>query len=138
MSFLGSLLGSVLGNLLGGRGGGTNPLMNIIMGMLTNPQSGGLQGMLQQLNQGGLGHQADSWVSTGQNLPVQGADLLKAFGQSKVQQMAQQSGLSMDQLLSGLSTQLPQVVDKLTPNGRLPDQGSIEGLLKELGGRTRG
>jgi len=112
--------------------------MNIIMGMLTNPQSGGLQGMLQQLNQSGLGRQADSWVSTGPNLPVEGADLLKAFGQSKMQQMAQQSGLSMDQLLAGLSTQLPQVVDQLTPNGRVPNQESIEGSLKQLGGRMRG
>lgn len=138
MSLLGSLIGGVLGQVLGGgqNNAGNNPLMGIIGSLLqggggaAGGAGGGLQNLINELSQGGLGREVNSWVSTGQNLPVSGDALRKALGQGRLQQMAQQSGLSMDELVGGLSNHLPNVVDKLTPEGKLPEPGSLDEMLK--------
>ena len=138
MSLLGSLIGGVLGQVLGGgqNNAANNPLMGIIGSLLqgggAGGAGGGLQSLINELSQGGLGREVNSWVSTGQNLPVSGDALRKALGQGRLQQMAQQSGLSMDELVGGLSTHLPNVVDKLTPEGRLPEPGSLDEMLKSF------
>jgi len=139
MSLLGSLLGGVLGQVFGGgqNNAANNPLMGIIGSLLqgggagaAGGAGGGLQNLINELTQGGLGREVNSWVSTGQNMPVSGDSLRKPFGQGRLQQMAQQSGLSMDELVGSLSTHLPNVVDRLTPEGRLPEPGSLDEMLK--------
>jgi uncharacterized protein YidB (DUF937 family) len=81
---------------------------------------GGLGGLLDRLQKGGLRDTASSWVGSGQNQPVSNSQLGSALGPNIIKTLAQQTGLSEDELTKQLSQILPGVVDKLTPNGRLP------------------
>lgn len=84
--------------------------------------SGGLGDLLKQFEQAGHGDIAKSWIGTGPNKQITPADIEKALGREKVDTLAEQAGLSRVALLSGLSEQLPEMVDKLTPQGRLPTE----------------
>jgi uncharacterized protein YidB (DUF937 family) len=81
---------------------------------------GGLGGLLDKLQKGGLGDVANSWIGTGQNQPVTPKQLGPALGPDIIKTLAQRSGLSEEELTKQLSQILPGVVDKLTPAGRLP------------------
>jgi uncharacterized protein YidB (DUF937 family) len=81
---------------------------------------GALGGLLGKLQKGGLGNVANSWVGSGQNQPVSPGRLESALGPDIIKTLAQRSGLSEDDLTRQLSQVLPGLVDKLTPNGRLP------------------
>jgi uncharacterized protein YidB (DUF937 family) len=105
-------MAETLTQLLAGQGYGQN-------------QGGGLTGLIDQFRQAGLGHVADSWVSTGPNQPVSPQQLQRVFGDEQVETMAQQSGMPADSFLSELSQHLPRVVDGVTPNGRVPDEGTV-------------
>ena len=91
--------------------------------------SGGLGDLLRQLQDGGQGDTANSWVGSGPNKPISPGDLASALGSDQIDQMSSQSGLSRDELLNGLSQYLPQVVDHLTPDGRLPTEHELSGRL---------
>ena len=80
----------------------------------------GLGGLLSKLQEGGLGSVANSWVGPGQNQPVSPGQLGSALGPTIIKTLAQKSGLSEDEITRQLSQMLPGVIDKLTPNGRLP------------------
>jgi len=84
--------------------------------------SGGLGDILKQLEQSGQGDVANSWVGTGPNKQISPNDLERALGSEKINTLAEQAGLSRVDLLSGLSDQLPELVDQLTPQGRLPTE----------------
>ncbi len=84
--------------------------------------SGGLGDLLKQLEQNGHGDVASSWVGTGPNKQISPADLEKALGSEQVNTLAQHAGLSKGDLLAGLSDQLPELVDQLTPQGRMPTE----------------
>jgi uncharacterized protein YidB (DUF937 family) len=86
---------------------------------------GGLGGLLSKLEQGGLGNMANSWVGSGQNQPVSPGQLGSALGPSIIKMLAQKSGLPEDEITKQLSQVLPGVVDKLTPNGRLPTAAEL-------------
>jgi len=81
---------------------------------------GGLGGLLNKFQQNGLGDEINSWIGPGQNKQVAPAQLGPALGSDVLKQLAQRSGMSEQELLAQLSKVLPAVVDKLTPNGRLP------------------
>ncbi len=83
-------------------------------------QNGGVGGMLDKFRQGGYADQADSWQSTGQNAPISGDALQQVLGSGAIGQIAQQLGLSHGEAAGGLAQVLPQVIDKLTPNGEVP------------------
>ena len=87
--------------------------------------SGGLGDLLNQFQQKGLGDQASSWVSNGANKQISPGDLANALGADQIEQLSAQSGLSRDELLQGLSQHLPDVVNHLTPDGRLPDENEL-------------
>jgi uncharacterized protein YidB (DUF937 family) len=149
MGLLDSVLGSAMGALQGGgQGGGSAVLMQVIGSLLSGQQGGGAGGglgglgaLLQQLQQGGLGEAAQSWVSTGQNLPVSADQLQAALGGDRIGALAQQVGLDPGDLAGQLAQYLPQVVDRLTPDGQLPAGGGgadLGGLLGNvLGGLLR-
>ncbi len=80
----------------------------------------GLDAILDKLRGAGHGDAVQSWLGHGANKPVAPADLQQALGPDTVDQLGRESGLPHDQLMSQLSTALPQVVDKLTPDGHLP------------------
>lgn len=137
MGLLDGLLGSVLGKALGGGQQG-NMLMDVVTGLLANPQSGGLSGLLDKFKAAGLGDHAASWVGTGQNLPVSGDQIHTALGGDFIQQIAGKLGIDPGQASSGLAHLLPQLVDKLTPNGAVPQDANqleqgLAGLRKMLG-----
>jgi uncharacterized protein YidB (DUF937 family) len=113
---LGDILKGPLGGLLGGAAAGS-----VI--------SGGLGDLMKQLQQGGQGDAANSWVGKGPNKAVSPGDLASALGADQIDSIASQSGLSRDDLLKGLSQYLPQVVDHLTPDGRLPSDSEAHGRL---------
>ena len=117
-------LGSVLGSALGGGGGGG---AGAGAGSL-----GGLGGLVEQLSRAGLGDVAKSWVGTGQNLPISPDQLGQVLGGSTIGDMASKLGMNQGDLLGQLAHMLPQVVDKLTPNGQIP-QGDIHGMGGDLG-----
>ncbi len=81
---------------------------------------GGLQGIVSQLENQGLGATVQSWVGTGANQPISAAQVHQAFGAEMIQELAAKAGLSPQELASKLSTALPEVIDKLTPNGKVP------------------
>lgn len=141
------LLDSVLGAALGGgqAGGGQADLLNMVVGMLAGggqgsqggQAGGGLGALLEQFQRSGLGDVAASWVSTGQNLPISPDQLGQALGGDQVAGMASKLGMDSGDLLGQLSQMLPQVVDRLTPDGQVPaqiDPGRIDlgGLLGAL------
>ena len=119
----------------GGAGGGLSDLMKGGLGGLLaggaagSILSGGLGDLMKQFQQQGLGDQADSWVSNGPNKQVAPGDLANALGADQIESLASQSGLSRNELLQGLSQHLPDVVNHLTPDGRLPDENELAGRI---------
>jgi uncharacterized protein YidB (DUF937 family) len=91
---------------------------------------GGLGGLLNKLQQGGLGNVTNSWVGSGQYQPVSPGQLGSALGPNIIKTLAQQSGLPEDELTKQLSQLLPGVVDKLTPNGRLPTEAEFSQMAR--------
>jgi len=122
---------------LGGKGSGKqDALMNAVVGLIGG-QSGGLEGFVQQLAGKGLGDIVNSWVSTGQNLPISIDQIKQGLGGSALSQLAAKTGIAPDQLTSQLTQLLPQIVDRLTPDGQIPKgdlaaQGMnlLKGLLR--------
>jgi uncharacterized protein YidB (DUF937 family) len=84
-----------------------------------------LGGLLNKLETGGLGNVANSWVGSGQNQPVSPGQLSSALGPDIIKTLAERSGLSEEEITKQLSQILPGVVDKLTPNGRLPTAAEL-------------
>ncbi|TPK63869.1 DUF937 domain-containing protein [Mesorhizobium sp. B2-3-3] len=86
---------------------------------------GGLGGLLGKLRDAGHGNVADSWVGTGQNQSINANDLGAALGPQVIHEIAQRTGMDEQELLRQLSTALPGIVDKLTPNGQVPQQHQV-------------
>ncbi len=116
----GSILGSALKGLTGQ--GGTGALSDILSQVLGRTDLGSIGGLLQQLQQSGLGAQVASWLGNGENLPISVDQLKSALGDQHLRQLATQLGLPVDQLLSQLSQHLPGAVDHMSPNGTLAEQ----------------
>ncbi|MEU5689733.1 hypothetical protein DEJ48_30885 [Streptomyces venezuelae] len=135
----GNDLGSLLGGLLGGgqqgggsSGGGGN-LLGALLGALMSKSGGGgnpLSGLLEGLNKAGLQDQAQSWVGTGENKDVTGAQVQQALPDDTLRQVAEEAGVSPEQAANEIAQVLPQAVDKLTPEGQVPS-GSLEDLIKQ-------
>jgi uncharacterized protein YidB (DUF937 family) len=94
-------------------------------------QEGGLDGLVTKLRDGGLGGQVDSWVSAGDNQPVQPEQIQQALGPDTVQRLSSGSGIDIGKLLPLLAMFLPQIINMLTPNGKVPDGG-----LNQAAGNT--
>jgi len=127
MGLLDGLLGQVMGGMMGGgqppmQAQAQNPLLQIVLQMLQ--QNGGLSGMLGKMQQAGYGQQAQSWIGTGQNMPIDASVLSQIFGHGQLGQIAQQLGVSQEEASGGLAQMLPQVVDQMTPQGQVPDNHS--------------
>lgn len=136
MGLFDEIAGQVLGSLAGGaqggaQGGGQSPLLQVVLSLIQNSE-GGLGGLIGRLGQAGLAEQVASWIGTGQNLPVTPEQLGQALERSGLGDMAAQLGLSGEQMASQLAPLLPQVIDGLTPTGKLPESG--DELLAALGG----
>ena len=91
--------------------------------------SGGLNDLLKQFQQNGQGEAVDSWVGTGPNKQIAPKDLASALGADRINVLAAETGMSRDQLVDALSHYLPQVVDRLTPQGRLPTEQEAQRMF---------
>jgi uncharacterized protein YidB (DUF937 family) len=124
-------VGSGLGGLLGGTGTATqtppipSPTPTAAPGQPQGGLLGGLSSLLQSFQQNGHGDVINSWIGPGQNRPIAPDQLHQALGPEAVNNLSRLTGLPQDQLLSELSRVLPGVVDKLTPQGRMPDQAEM-------------
>ena len=105
------------------------------MQILQDPQHGGLNGVLDKLNQAGFADEVKSWIGTGANLPISPDALQQALGSGRLEEMARQAGLPVDQLRAELAQHLPGIIDKLSPNGHLPDNAILQQGLSMLRGK---
>ena len=122
------LLDQILGSAMGQPGaGGQSNLMQLAL-QLVSDHPGGLQGLIQSFTQAGLGQQMQSWVSTGQNLPITADQIMKVLGSGQLHSLAQQFGIDPQAAAGGLAGLLPQVVDHLTPTGAVQDDAIAQGL----------
>ncbi|MGW6391923.1 YidB family protein [Streptomyces sp. NPDC055103] len=136
----GNDLGSLLGGLLGGGGqggsGGAGGILGSLLGALAGGKSGGadgsnpLGGLLDMLTRSGLTDQTQSWVGTGENQPVSGTQIADALPDDTLQKVAADAGVSPQEAADEIARSLPQAVDKLTPDGSVP-QGSLEDLIRQ-------
>jgi len=157
-----SQLDDLLGGLLGGKGGsgggledilgqltgggqssGRQPspgggmaamLLPLIAGFLKN---GGLNKILSGLQQQGLSSQAQSWVDSGSNEPVSGAQVEQVVGRDQIEAIAQQLGLSHEQAADAVAEVLPRVVDQVSPDGELPAEPDLDDLFARIAGEGR-
>ena len=93
---------------------------------------GGMSGLLELLQSKGLGDAAASWVSKGKNLPVSAEQIQSALGDEHVRAIATRLGISPEKAVDAISRYLPQIVDRVTPDGKVPDAGALEKALSTL------
>ena len=119
----GGIMGG-LGDLLKG------PLAGILAGAAAGSAvNGGLSDLVNQFRKAGHGDAAGSWVGNGPNRPISPGDLGKVLDKDQINTLMSQSGLSRDELLAGLSDHLPRLVDRLTPNGRMPTDEEMSRIV---------
>jgi uncharacterized protein YidB (DUF937 family) len=115
-------IADVLGDVLGGGSRGTSA-------------AGGLGGLLEQLRRTGYGEQANSWVSRGENKPISPDAMGQIFGQDGLEQISRQAGVSEDDASRGLAQLLPEVVDRMTPDGEVPDADALTSSVDDFARR---
>ena len=133
MGLLDNLENQVLGNVLGGS---SNPLAAGLLQMIQN-QPGGLQGLVQSFHDKGMGGLVSSWISSGPNPPISAHQVHQVLGGDQVKALAAKAGISPDTAGAAIAQILPGLVDKLTPNGSVPDHSNVlemaSSMLKNLG-----
>ncbi|MFJ5878097.1 YidB family protein [Streptomyces sp. NPDC093088] len=148
----GNDLGSLLGGLLGGSGqggsGGAGGILGSLLGALAGGQTGQgaqsgaggaaagaagspLGGLLDLLTRSGLLDQAQSWIGTGENKSVSGAQIAQALPDDTLRKVADDAGVSTEEAADRIARSLPQAVDKLTPDGSLPQGDSLEDIIRQ-------
>ena len=128
MSIFDGVLGNVVNQFIGNLGVQTdNPLVGVALGLIQ--EHGGIGGIVDKFSQSGLAAQAESWVSSGQNLPISVEQLQSVLGSDAVTNVASKLGIDPTQFAEGIAQYLPQVIDKLTPNGTVDE--SHNELIKE-------
>ncbi len=128
------LLDDVMG-MVGGAGaqqGQHAGALSAIMEYINSPQVGGIAGLQKMFQDGGLGHVVSSWVSSGQNLPISADQLQNVLHSGVLQQVAQKAGIDPSQLTGSMASLLPGLIDKLTPNGQVPDGNALQQMMKGL------
>jgi uncharacterized protein YidB (DUF937 family) len=128
----------IVGDLIGGQGGSKNALVSALLALI-NSQPGGIGGLIDKFRVVGAGHAVDSWIGTGQNLPVSPDILEKVFGRDELHTLAGQAGVPPEQATGLLAQILPHVISGATPNGELPatnqlDSSNVLSTLSQLFG----
>lgn len=135
MGLLDQISGKVGGMLgqgqAGTEGGASSGLLQHLIGMLSQP--GAMSNISNAFQSAGLGNVLQSWVGTGQNLPITGDQVQQVLGPDKVADLSAKAGVSEADTSNALAGMLPQVIDKLTPNGQVPSEGELSSTLSSLG-----
>jgi uncharacterized protein YidB (DUF937 family) len=130
--FLGQILQGVMG---GGQSAATSPIAGILQQVLAvrDGDNQGVAAIISKFESAGLGQHVQSWVGTGQNVPVTAEQIGQAFTPEELSGWAQQAGTTPDALRGVLAEALPHVVDHATPGGAVPDQTpDLSGLVSRL------
>jgi len=106
--------------------------LSMIMDFINSPQVGGIAGLQKMFQEKGLGNIVSSWIGTGENLPISPDTLHNVLQGGGLQDLAAKAGIDPAQLSGMFSQLLPHVVDKLTPNGQVPDAGALAQMMKGL------
>jgi uncharacterized protein YidB (DUF937 family) len=142
MGLLDSVLGAVAGQMQqDGNAGLGGELGNIVGSLLVNSSElGGLSGLVEKFQQNGMGDIVSSWIGRGENLPISADQIASAFGSGPLANIASQLGIDPAQASDQLAQMLPGLIDKLTPNGVLPEGGlgNAGDLMGMLGGLLKG
>lgn len=128
MGLLDNLENQAVSSVLGGN---SNPMAASILQMIQS-QPGGLQGLVQSFHDKGLGGLVSSWVSTGPNPPASADQIQQVLGSDKVKQLAASAGISPDAAGAAIAHLLPSIVDKLTPNGQVPEHSGVMDIASNL------
>jgi uncharacterized protein YidB (DUF937 family) len=139
MGLFDSIASQAIGALAGQTqtGNGQSDILGMLSHLLNDPQTGGISGLMQSFQSKGLGDIVASWIGNGANLPISAEQIQSALGHGPLQALAQQAGVGAPDIAQTLSTQLPGLIDKLTPNGQLPQGDMLSqglGMLKGLMG----
>jgi len=120
--------------------GGTEDrgLLQQAISMIDSPDVGGLSGLIEKFQNGGLGDVAASWVGKGENQPVSGEQIRSVLGEDTIRGISEKLGLSGGDTSNNLAELLPQLIDKLTPEGKLPEGGLLEQGFALLKGKIMG
>lgn len=124
MGFLDEVAGGLLKQVFPGqdtRGG----MLEVVTSFLKSSESGGIEGVVQTFNEKGLGEIMSSWISQGENIPISPSQIQDVLGSDNIEQMAEKLGVSPSEASRGFAEMLPQIVDKLTPNGSVPSQDML-------------
>ena len=113
-------------------GSSVNSILDQAISLINNPATGGLPGFIEAFKNKGLGDIVSSWIGTGENKPISPDQIKQALGSDKIQQIAERLGISKDLASQHLSELLPQIIDKLTPSGKLPEEGKLGEALSLL------
>src|SRR6185312_12881744 len=126
-------LGSAVSGVTGqGAGGGVKALLlQQLVSMLSKP--GAMDNLLASFKSAGAGNILQSWIGTGQNLPISADQVRAVLGKGTVSQLAEGAGVAEPEAADTLTSLLPQVIDKLTPDGAVPSQLNLGGLTSSLG-----
>lgn len=129
-----------LGQLIGqfGGKGNSNSFIGATAKLITSSDIGGLQGLIRKFQQSGYGDAVQSWITGSEKKPISGEDVQKVLGQDKVRQVADQAGVSEQEASHGLAAVIPQLVDRMTPSGQMPDEQSANSSLSQLAGKFLG
>ena len=119
-----------LGSVLGGEHAG---LLGNVLDTVGKERGGGLAGLVQAFHANGLGDVVSSWIGTGPNQPISADQIQSVLGSDAVRQLAAKMGLSPEAMSVKLAEVLPGAVDKLTPDGKLPEGGLLAQALSALG-----
>ena len=131
MGLLDQVTGAIGGMAGGTQGGVQAVLLQQLIAMLSKP--GALSNLMAAFQQAGLGNIVQSWIGTGQNLPISGAQVQQVLGTGTLSEMAKHAGVAMPDAATALAGLLPQVVDKISPNGQAPAGNDLGGLLSSVG-----
>lgn len=130
-------IGGALGGLTGGKSGGGGGLMGALIPMLGGMLAGGgLSKLLSGFQANGLSSQADSWVGTGPNEPVTGGQVEQVIGDDEIAQIAERLGVSHEEAAQAIAEVLPQVVDRVSPEGQLPPEEDLDQAFDRLAHAT--
>jgi len=118
------ILDTLLQNVVVGTQQGQGSMLQVALQLLQ--QNGGLPGIISKFEHGGMADHVSSWVATGANMPISGAQLQEILGSGSIGEIAQRLGMSHGDASSGMAQVLPQLIDALTPAGQIPaDHGDI-------------
>jgi uncharacterized protein YidB (DUF937 family) len=118
-------IGSIVGDNIS-EGTENKGLLQQAISLIESPEVGGLSGLIGKFQNGGLGDVAASWVGKGANQPVSGEQMINTLGSDKIRKIALSLGISNTAVADGLASALPQLIDKLTPDGVIPEDGVLK------------